>query len=265
MRTMASNVSRRTALGKEIVEGLYNEGLIKTWYRDKPEGWVMASGLWSPFYINFRLISSHPQLYQLAAEAMAILVEELGLKPRSKGGRDKVVGIAMAGIPFANAISLNREVDIPSLYTRKLPEEVKAPADVAAYLKAHGQKALVEGDIEEGDRLTLVDDLVTKFDSKLLAIGQVRAEVERLGLKDVEINRDIIVLLDREQGAVEKASSLGYRLHALIPFASKGIHWLKDSLKDEEYRTILDYLKDPQRYQSMAKRNELAGIAPIRH
>lgn len=245
----------REALGKEIMYDLLKEKMILTWYRDKPEGWFMASGLWSPFYLNIRVISSYPELYKKAAKAINLLLDDIGIKPN---GKDKLVGIAMAGMPLANAITFI--TGIPSLYTRKLPEEVKTPKEVEQYLKAHGNKALVEGNIESGDRLVLVDDLVTRFDSKLLAIGQLNTEIKRRNLTNVE-TKDIVVLVDREQGGVEKAKELGYNLRAFIPFASKGINFLKDSLSDIEYTTITDYLKDNKKYQSKEIQEQLARLA----
>ncbi|HUB92552.1 MAG TPA: hypothetical protein VL945_01180 [Candidatus Saccharimonadales bacterium] len=245
----------REALGREIMEDLLKAKMILTWYRDRPEGWFMASGLWSPFYLNIRVISSYPELYRKAAIAINMLLGDIGVKP---GGRDKVVGIAMAGIPLANAVTFTQ--GIPSLYTRKLPEEVKTPEDVERYMHSHGNKALVEGDMESGDRLVLVDDLVTRFDSKLLAIGQINEEVKRRKLTNIE-TREIVVLLDREQGGVDKAREMGYTLRSFIPFASKGIGWLKGSLSELEYSTIVDYLKDNKRYQDKGMQEQLARQA----
>jgi orotate phosphoribosyltransferase len=246
---------KRENLGREIMRGLYETGMILTWYRDKPEGWVMASGLWTPFYITLRLLPSHPELYRKAGNAMSMLLADIGFKSNNN---DKVVGIAMAGVPLANAITL--ESDIPSLYTRKLPEDVKTPEDVERYVQSHGQHALVEGELKSGDRLALVDDLVTRFDSKLLAIGQINQEIKRRGLTDIRL-KDIIVLLDREQGGAEKAKQLGYSLTAFIPFASKGMGWLKDSLSEIEYNTIVDYLKDSKKYQDKVVQERLAKMA----
>lgn len=258
-RNSDASGNARHDLEMKIMKGLLSEGMIKTWMRDKPEGWTLASGLYSPFFINLRLISStSPQLYQDAAQAMGMLLDEVGFVA---GEKRRMVGIAMAGIPFANALTLYK--NIPSLYTRKLPEEVKTPQDVENYLKAHGAKALVEGEMESGDTLAMIDDLVTKFDSKLLAISQTEQEVKRRGLKDVKI-KDVFVLLDREQGAAEIAKQNGFNLHAVIPFTSRGLALIKDSLDPKEYEVIADYLKDPKKYQNKEMQDRLKEMAQKR-
>ena len=76
---------------KEIFIELYKRGLIKT-IRHKPEGWKLVSGIWSPFYIQLRLLPSHPDLLN----EIGIL---LGEKIKSFG--NKLLGIAMAGIPIS--------------------------------------------------------------------------------------------------------------------------------------------------------------------
>ncbi|MCL5427915.1 MAG: hypothetical protein M1321_01910 [Candidatus Marsarchaeota archaeon] len=250
---------RLEELGRRIVKSLYSEGMIRTWYKDRPEGWKLASGLYSPFFISLRPISSvrsgSIELYRMAGEALSIMLRNAGF---IADGRHRIVGIAMAGIALANAATLNS--GIPSLYTRKLPEEVKTPKDVEAYLGAHGQKSLVEGDFNPGDTIGVVDDLVSTFGSKELAISQIRQEVERRGAADVKIN-DIFVLLDREQGGGERARELGYNLHALIPFASRGLGWLREDLEPVEYDTIVSYLKDPGAYQSGEAQEKLKSLA----
>jgi orotate phosphoribosyltransferase len=243
-------------LGMKIVQGLYKEKMILTWYRDKPQGWTLVSGLYSPLYINLRLICSvDTELYRLAGKAMALLLNNAGFV---SDGKHRIVGIAMAGVPLANAATLAS--NIPSLYTRKLPEDVKTPEALDNYIKAHGQHSLVEGDLRPGDRLGIVDDLVARFDSKLLAKSQIEQEIRRRNLSDVTVN-DVFVLLDREQGGAEVARKNGINLHSLIPFASKGLEWLKGSLSDIEYTTIKDYLSDPQKYQTKEMQEKLKGMA----
>ncbi len=251
--------NRKEELGKEILAGLYDTHMILTWHRDKPDGWVMASGLWTPFYINLRLISSaSPDLYRKVADGFSLLLEEADFKP---DGRTRVVGIAMAGVPLANAITL--QYGIPSLYTRKLPETIRTREAIAEYTESHGHHALVEGDMRSWDKLGIIDDLVTRFDSKVLAHTQLELEIERRGLTGIRAE-DFFVLLDREQGGSQRAKELGYRMHSLIPFASKGLGWLRGTLSDIEYETISDYLNNPQKYQPPGIRKELKERAKPR-
>ncbi len=249
-------MDEKEKLGKKIVKGLYKEKMILTWYNDKPQGWTLASGLYSPLYINLRLIcSADTKLYKMVGKAIAMLLNDAGFV---SDGKHRLVWIAMAGIPIANAATL--QSNIPSLYTRKLPEDVKTPDALDNYIKAHGQHALVEGDFRAGDRLAIVDDLVARFDSKLLAKSQIEQEIRRRNLPDVTVD-DVFVLLDREQGGTEIAQKSGIRLHSLIPFRTKGLEWLKGSLSAVEYNTIKDYLSDPQKYQTKEMQEKLQALA----
>ena len=242
-------------LKKEIIKEMYNTGQILTWYRDRPEGWKLAGGLWSPLYINQRSMPSNPRTFKKAVEALGSILISLGYKPY---GNDKVVGLAMAGVPFASALSVM--FGFPALYTRKLPEGVKTEEDVQAYIKSHGQHSLVEGELNDGDRLVMIDDLVTGFDSKLLAVGQINGELLRRSVSGTSM-KDIVVLIDREQGGADKAKKLGYRLHSVIRFKSEGLELLKDSISDIEYSIITRYLSNDSRFQDRVIQEELKEAA----
>ncbi len=241
----------KDALGKQIVEALYERGLIKTWYRDRPEGWTLMSGAWSPFYIQLRPVCSHPELLRSVGEALGRLICEEAPEVT------KIVGVAMAGIPLAVAASLTS--GLPCLYTRKL-EGVRSVDELNEAIQGYGEHAMVEGDLEAGDRLVAVDDLVTGFDSKLIAVRQVEHELARNEIEDV-VCRDVAVLLDREQGAAATAEENGLRLHSLVPFASKALDWLADAMAPLEHETIKEYLAQPDSYQSPEKQAELARAA----
>lgn len=230
--------------GRKIVVELYKQGLIKTWMRDRKEGWKLVSGLWSPFYIQLRLLPSYPHLMQKVGEAMGAMIKK-------NTSVDKLLGIAMAGIPIATSISVAH--GIPLCYTRKL--EPISLSHLKKHISRYGEHALVEGELKEGDVFVAVDDLVTKFNSKIIAIEQLKKEAERRKCT-IQCN-DVAVLIDREQGGKETATELGLHLHALIPFRKKGVAWLKEYLTPLEYDVIKDYLQNPESYQEKKKRNKL--------
>lgn len=238
-------------VGKEIVVDLYRHGLIKTWLRDRPEGWTLVSGLWSPFYVQLRTLPSHPRL-------LTKIGHYLGQMIGRECPADRVLGIAMAGIPIATAVSLQH--DIPLCYTRKL-EGVTSLGELQEAARRYGEHALVEGAMEDGDTFVAIDDLVTRFDSKQVAIEQLAMEATRRNL-EVEC-KQVAVIIDREQGAAQRAAEEGVTLHALIPFQSKGIHWLRDSFSQLEYEVITDYLADSTPYQQEEeRRRRIAELTP---
>lgn len=226
---------------KEIFIELYKNGLIKT-LKDKPEGWKLVSGLWSPFYIQLRLLPSYPPLLNEIGKLLGERIKRYG---------NKLLGIAMAGIPIATAISLYH--NMPLCYTRKIGG-VKSIEDLQKHASQYGEHSLVEGEIEEGDEFIAIDDIVTRFDSKLVAIKQLEIEAEK---RNCNIKcRHVAVVIDRQQGAEEVARQHGIKLHALIKF-KEAIKWTKDMMSGKEYQIVVDYLENPEKYQDEEKRKEM--------
>ncbi len=88
---------------------------------------------------------------------------------------NRIVGVYLAGIPIACSVTIAS--GIPSCYGRNL-EDIKTKAAFNEHLakikgkvNAHGHHSLVEGDFCEGDHIAIIDDLATKFDTKLVARG----------------------------------------------------------------------------------------------
>lgn len=224
-------------LRKNIMQDIYEKRMILTSVRDRPEGWTLHSGLWSPFYIQLRILSSFPETLKLVGKALSTLIKE------EAPSVNRLVGIAFAGIPIATAVSL--ESGIPACHTRKILG-VRTEQELYDAIGNYGQHSLMEGEVEDGDTLCLIDDLVTGMESKLVGRAQVLADLKNREISNVSVD-DIAVIIDRQQGARERAKNLNIRLHSLIDLVDEGLPSIKDSMSKEEYHIVSEYLTNPKK------------------
>lgn len=145
---------------EEIFQGLVDTGCFRL------GNFTLKSGLVSPFYLDLRRISSSPGLMRLVAKAYASILPA--------GKIDRLAGIPVAAVPFSTALSL--ETDIPMIYPRMNS-------------KGHGTGNRIEGDYAPGERVVLVDDLITTGKSKIEAADILRAEELKV--------TELVVLLER--------------------------------------------------------------------
>ena len=173
--------SRRVAAGRkrELVRELIDLGCFRT------GRFALKSGDISPIYIDLRLVISRPPLLDRVAEAYTELLQDLDF--------DRIAGIPFAGIPLATAVSLH--TGRPMVFPRLTA-------------KAHGSGRTVEGLYAKGEKVVLLDDLITTGKSKLEAAKVLRDQ----GLA-VE---DLVVLIERGSGGRRELEEAGIRLRRYL-------------------------------------------------
>ena len=116
-------------------------------------GFTYASGIQSPVYCDNRLILSYPKEREIILGAFLKLIEDKSLK------FDIVAGVATAGIPWAAMIA--DRLKKPLVYVRTSAKE-------------HGKGNQVEGELEEGKYVLLVEDLISTGGSSIGAAKTVQ-------------------------------------------------------------------------------------------
>jgi uridine monophosphate synthetase len=136
----------------------------------------------SPIYIDLRILRSFPDVIDVAIGVYLEMIQGLDF--------DLLADIPTAATPIVTLIS--HRTRIPMISPR-------------ADTKGHGIKRAIDGVYQEGQIVLLVDDLITRADSKLES-ARVLTE------NDLHVN-DIVVLIDREQGGVEAVAKAGIKCH----------------------------------------------------
>lgn len=200
--------------GKEkLCLELFEKGAIKFGL------FTLKSGLKSPIYIDLRTLVSYPKTLELVADVLLNMSKGLEFK--------RIAGIPYAAIAIATAVSLKG--NLPMIYPRKEAKE-------------YGTKKAIEGIFNAGETVLVIDDLITRGDSKIEAI----APLEKVGLKV----KDVVVLVDREQGGKKVLAEKGYSLHAALKI-TEILEILKkhSKISDEQCSSIKEYFANPEKWQ----------------
>ncbi|HDS74557.1 MAG TPA: orotate phosphoribosyltransferase [Firmicutes bacterium] len=170
----------RAKLAKAIKDAAYLEG-----------DFILSSGQRSKYYLDKYLFSTDPTLLKEIAKAFAAILP---------ADYDVLAGLELGAVPLVTAVAL--EVGKPYVLVRKAAKE-------------YGTSKLFEGRLEAGQRIVLIEDVLTTASQAIDAGKRLRA----FGADVVKV----IYVIDREQGAAKNLKNAGFVAQALFTKTDLGI------------------------------------------
>ncbi|MDR0778776.1 MAG: orotate phosphoribosyltransferase [Methanomassiliicoccaceae archaeon] len=148
---------------------------------------TLASGAKSNYYIDIKRASTDPKVLYLISQLMAEKIQTSGKR------YDRIAGVVLGSVPLAAALSL--ATGIPYVMVRKEKKD-------------HGTSKLIEGVLNKGDSVIVVEDVITSAGSSIAAIATLREHGAKVG--------NVISVIDRESGGTEALKNIDVTLTALV-------------------------------------------------
>jgi orotate phosphoribosyltransferase len=171
----------RDELAQAIKSAAYLEG-----------DFVLSSGKRSKYYLDKWRFETDPALLREIARALAALLPS--------PPPDRLAGVELGGVPLVTALAL--ATNIPYLIVRRAAKE-------------YGTTKEVEGEMAAGDRVVLVEDVLTTGTQAISAAQRLT----RLGLQVVAV----LYVIDREEGAEANIRGAGFQPACLFTKSDLGI------------------------------------------
>ena len=192
------------------------------------EPFKFVSGILSPIYLDCRRLISFPEERKnIVDNAVDVVKNEIGL-----GNIDVIAGGATAGIPLASWLS--DRLNMPMIYVRKKPKD-------------YGKQRQTEGVLKPGQRVVLLEDMMSKGGSSLNFFNGIK--------NDGGVMEHCLVIF--EYGYEEARKSLGnngIKLHAMSNLDSVLESGKKMGyFKDEEIEEVKEWFKDPDKWSEKFK------------
>src|SRR5204863_4767155 len=175
---------------------------------------TLSGGKLSPYYLDLRVLPSFPDAFHAS-------IELLGKTARTIADIAKIAGIPTGGLPWASVLAY--ALSKPLVYVRK-------------EVKHHGREKMVEGILAPGDRVLLVDDVITTGHNILAALQTLRAEGG--------VIEDALVLVDREEGGRARLLKEGVTLHSVTRISELAQSLLDmDAISQSQFEELTTQLK----------------------
>ncbi len=165
-------------------------------YSEEPV-FKLVSGRMSNYYFNCKAVTLNPEGMYLVGNLIFDLIKDLNVKG--------IGGLTLGADPIAYAVAYT------SYLKGKL--EIESYRPIEAFVirktpKSHGTMQWIEGNIKSGDRVAIVDDVITTGKSTIEAINRAK----EAGLEIIKV----IAFIDRQEGGREAVETLGYKLDSII-------------------------------------------------
>ncbi len=157
-------------------------------YSEEPK-FKLSSGKLSRYYINCKPVTMSPEGLYLIGNLLFELVKDEDITAAG--------GLTLGADPLAYALS----------YTSYLNNKPIKAFVVRKEAKEHGTQRLIEGDVSEGERVVILEDVITTGNSTLKAINAAISS----GL----VVKRVIALVDREEGGKENIEKMGIKVASI--------------------------------------------------
>lgn len=202
------------ALNEEILHDLLEINAVQL---SPDEYFTWTSGIKSPIYCDNRLIMSYPEIRKKIIKSFINIMEEEKLLP------DVIAGCATAGIP--HAAWLSTELNLPMVYVRSTP-------------KGHGKENQIEGLIQSGSKVLVIEDLISTGGSSIEAAHAVKAS----GAEVIGVLAIFSYGLEKTE---ENFAHAGYSYHTITNFDKLLDELVKrNGITIEEKSKMLDWRKN---------------------
>jgi orotate phosphoribosyltransferase len=176
----------KEALGRSLLEAAYLEG-----------DFVLRSGKRSKYYLDKYLFETDPRVLRGIVYGLAAMVRE---DLAAGAGYDRLAAPELGGIVLGAGLSL--ELGLPLLLVRKLTKD-------------YGTQKRIEGRFEQGEKIAVIEDIVTSGGAAIQAAEALRGEGLVVG--------DLYCVVDREEGGAAAAAAAGLTLRPLFTSSELGI------------------------------------------